>query len=628
MDTRMSLRDTTRRGAAALASLLLAASGLAPAQTSASRTETRPDWRRVGSTSLAMNLSAPAGGLVDRVWFDAGGMLFARTGDGRVFATRDYERWEPGAAEPPADEAGSLVRVSAGVAYRGGAHVWRSEDGGLAWRNMTEVGGQSLLGGRVADLAVDPTSGERVAVAAETGVWLTVDGGRTWTGLNEGFANMPVRRLLAAPRGSTGVRAAMLMGGRLKAFEWRPGDNEGWGPVEDSGLAAEEALRREVFEQTGFMVSAAAARGEVRYAGTEEGRLVASLDGGRSWRPSTGAMTGRVERFWVHPGDPRTALAIVTNGSSQSRLLRTVNGGAWWEDLTANLGETRIYGVTAHAATGAIYVATAKGVFWTVSDLQAPSPASAWQAIAAGWSGAKVYDVRLDDPGNLLIVAVEGEGVFSALGPHRMRNPVLVDSADGVQRAVAPGSLVSLLGGRAEGVTVQGRRGAVLAAQETESQIQLPYSLAGTRADIEIARRQGRIWFGLPLKTAAPAIVVGRDGAPMVLDAESGLQLDALNTARGGMRLQILMAGLGRVTPDWPVGLAAPLADPPRVAAPLKVFVDRTELVVERATLAPGYIGYYLVEVRLPEFLPAGAVELSVEASGEFSNRVRLTTVE
>jgi uncharacterized protein (TIGR03437 family) len=94
------------------------------------------------------------------------------------------------------------------------------------------------------------------------------------------------------------------------------------------------------------------------------------------------------------------------------------------------------------------------------------------------------------------------------------------------------------------------------------------------------------------------------------------------------MRLQLLMGGLGRVIPDWPAGMAAPLADPPRVASPLRAWLDGAEIPVQRATLAPGYIGYYLVELRLPEFLPAGALELSVEAAGERSNRVRLYVAE
>lgn len=623
MDTRMSLRDTTRIGTAVRAGLLLATAGILSAQMLPLPSE----WRRIGSTSVALNLSSSAGGVVERVWFD-GGALYARLTGGRVFATQDFEKWERRSAVPSQPDRNTFVRAAAGVFYRAGAQVWRSDDGGSRWNNLTETGGQSLLGGGILDLAVDPADPDRVAVAAETGIWISLDGGRTWAGLNDGLPNLAVRRILAAPRGRSGVRAAISVAGRLSAFEWRPGETAGWLESADATLAQEQALRLQTSSALGVKVSAVSAAGATRYAGAVDGRLWASEDGGVNWRLSAGSMSGQVDRIWTDPADPRTALAIVSPDAAHSRLLRTVNAGAWWEDISSNLPETRIFGVAAHLPTGAIYLATAKGLYWTASDLRAPAPATAWQALPAGWPQAKVYDVRLDDAGHLLLAAVDGEGVFAALAPHRIRQPVLVDAADGVERAAAPGSLLSLLGGRAESVTAQGRRGAVLAMQDAESQIQLPYSLSGSRVDIEIAGRRGRLAFGLPLKTASPAIVVGGDGAPMVLDADSGLQLDVLNGARGGMRLQVLMSGLGRVTPDWPVGLAAPLSDAPRVVAPLKAWIDGVEAAVVRATLAPGYIGYYLVELQLPGTLPAGAFELSIEAAGERSNRVRLYTVE
>lgn len=624
MDTRMSRSDTTWSRTVAAAALIALISGAALAQSG----PMGADWRRIGSTSVHVNLSSTAGGPIERVWFDAGGLLHVRRPDGRVFATADFEKWARTAAEPPQVTENELIRSVRGVTYRAGENVLRSDNGGATWKNLTEFHGQSLLGGRVLDLAVDITSADRIAVASETGVWASIDGGRTWAGLNDGLPNLAVRRLLAAPRGSNGVRAAILTGGETAAFEWRGGEAGGWLPVADDTIAREEVFRLQAAERIQSAIAAAALSGGIGYAGGADGRLWASQDSGITWRVAAGGPVGLAERFWVDQANPRTALAVVRAGASEWRLLRTVNGGAWWDDLTANLGETRIYGVTAHVPTGAIYVAAARGVFWTLGDLRAPTPPTTWQQIAPAWPDGAVMDVRLDGPGHLLIAAVDGEGLYSMLAPHRLREPVLVDAADMVERAVAPGSLLSLLGGRAEQVAAQTQQGAVLAAQDSESQIQLPYGLSGERVQIEIAGRQGRLRFDRPLRAASPAIVVASDGNAMVLDAESGLQLDALNSARGGMRLQILMSGLGRVVPEWPAGLAAPLADPPRVAAPLRAYLDGAQIPVERATLAPGYIGYYLVEVRLPEFVAPGALELSVEAAGERSNRVRLLASE
>ena len=108
----------------------------------------------------------------------------------------------------------------------------------------------------------------------------------------------------------------------------------------------------------------------------------------------------------------------------------------------------------------------------------------------------------------------------------------------------------------------------------------------------------------------------------MLLDADSGLMLDARNTARSGSRIQILMTGLGKVRPDWPTGMPVPLQQPPAVRATVAAYLDRAPIEVLSATLAPVYIGLYLVEIRLPAILNAGPAELYITADGQESNRV------
>ncbi|MCX6638517.1 MAG: hypothetical protein NT090_25970, partial [Acidobacteria bacterium] len=86
---------------------------------------------------------------------------------------------------------------------------------------------------------------------------------------------------------------------------------------------------------------------------------------------------------------------------------------------------------------------------------------------------------------------------------------------------------------------------------------------AGSALAIALETAGGRLTLGVPLRDASPAVFVDRDGAPMVLDADRGLQLDAMTPARSESRIQILATGLGRVQTEWPTGLAAPLESPP-----------------------------------------------------------------
>ena len=117
---------------------------------------------------------------------------------------------------------------------------------------------------------------------------------------------------------------------------------------------------------------------------------------------------------------------------------------------------------------------------------------------------------------------------------------------------------------------------------------------------------------------------MGRDGLPTVYDADSGEPIDLRNAAHSGSRIQIMATGLGRVQPDWPSGLAAPLENPPAVQAAVGVFLDGDSLRVTRAVLAPGYVGFYIVEAELPAINNAGPSELYIGAAGQASNRVQI----
>jgi uncharacterized protein (TIGR03437 family) len=70
--------------------------------------------------------------------------------------------------------------------------------------------------------------------------------------------------------------------------------------------------------------------------------------------------------------------------------------------------------------------------------------------------------------------------------------------------------------------------------------------------------------------------------------------------------------------------MAAPLENPPVVAATVKAYLDHIPVQVTSAALAPGYVGFYLIEVQLPVLVNAGPAELYIAADGQESNRVQV----
>ncbi len=594
----------------------------------------RLDWRHVGGTSVDLTLASPATGPVRSVWYSPDGSeLYAQTAKGKIFATRDFELWTaaPGATPLSLPEFnGDTVRLPepgarlvrdprrADRLYALGAHLYRSADEGNSWTDLTGYGEHSVIGDGITGLAVSPREDGDLVVSNAFGVWRSLDDGLAWAGLNQNLPNFPVARILADPGKASLVRVVADGFGELEAAAWI---SRQWLPADQAAPDAAAELQLAYSRAIGATVTASAAAGDLVYAGTAAGALYLSMDRGRTWSATNAPATGPINALFVDPQEPRTALAVAA--SRGPRVLRTTNAGIVWEDLTANLGEVEAHGVAADRSSGAIYVATERGLYYTRGDLVNPSPATPWTLLSGNLPEAPAMDVQLGAGGSQIYVALYGYGIYAAATP-RQAGLRWFNAADYSSRPAAPGSLLSISGGKVERAEAGGLNFPVLAASDAESQVQVPYEAAGPMVSLAVEASAGRATLPLPVQDVSPAIFVDRDGVPMLLDADSGLMLGPANTARSRSRIQIFATGLGKVKPTWPTGLAAPLENPPEVITPVGVFLDGAAALVTRAVLAPGYIGFYLVEIQLPAIVNSGPAELYLVAGGRESNRVRI----
>jgi uncharacterized protein (TIGR03437 family) len=599
-------------------------------------------WRPIGNTVIDRSLAGLASGPVDRVWYSAdGSQLLLRTTSGNVFATSDFETWKPTSATPPASPSppvsGRLPEANAQTRsarpgsrlYAFAKFVYSSGNGGSSWDNLTGYRNTSIIGNGLRDLAISPANEDEAAVAGQSGVFRTVDGGKSWSGLNQGLPNLPSAQILAVPSGDQGARLALP---DATVIEWEPGQKQAWLPADNTSHLTDLALRQALGARYGVRVTALAASGEMIYLGTADGQIRVSTDRGNNYTSYNVPDGGSVERFWTDPADPRIAIAVLgqrstsaTGPSPSVHVLRTINGGEW-DDITGNLPDSPVTGVTADRASRAVYVATSRGVFYAPVNLETLGNTASWTFLS-GLPDAPAADVKLDDGGNQLFAAIGGYGVYSTLAPHRLSDPRVVSAADFVARAAAPGSLISVAGARVTSGQVRGQQGnvplAVLASTDTETQIQVPFDARGSALSLAVSSGDRNITLpSVPLEAAAPAIFVV-DGSPMLYDADTGVMLDAMNPARSRGHIQILATGLGRVTPDWPTGIAGPVDNPPKVAATVTALLDRQPVEVTKAVLAP-YIGYYLIEIEVPKIVNYGPAELYIQVGTQASNRVRV----
>ncbi len=220
--------------------------------------------------------------------------------------------------------------------------------------------------------------------------------------------------------------------------------------------------------------------------------------------------------------------------------------------------------------------------------------------------------------------ATQGNGVFATLAPHRF--PRSAGGFDGGSGRSCDSAGIADQRGRYQGAnrTRGNLTVPVLTASDGESNLQIPFEARGNSLSLTLESANGQVTMPVQLEAASPGIFVDReDGSPILLDGDTGVMLDAMNTAHARGRIQILATGLGLTNPNWPTGLAAPADNPPQVAATVKAYLDREPVEVTRAVLAP-YIGFYMVEIEVPKIVNYGPAELYIEVGGKASNRVRV----
>ena len=582
-----------------------------------------PEWSSVAGYTVNLGLAGPATGPVQSVWYSPGGKrLLARTESGRVFETADFQHWSLNATDavpPPSAPPGAQTLPESGVQFETSGtrrysvtrdNVYATDDGRL-WVNLTGFNGLSIIGSGFSALAVSPSDPLDVTAANRSGVWRSLDGGLSWQGLNEELPNLDARGLV-------GQRTVILGDAALLDAKLAAVTAGKWTPVE--GVAPDSVLREALAAKYAIAATVAAQNGSVIYAGTADGRLLVIADESATPRSWTIPVAGSIDRIWVDPGNSQAALAAA--GAS---LYRTTNGGTFWDDVTGTLNAGAIHGITADSSAGVVYAATDGGVFSGRLSLTAADPLPAkWTSVQGDLPIATAWDARLNVDGTLTVL-LDGYGVYETPAPHHAQTPRIVNGADMSDRAAAPGSVISVLGANVKQASTGRNLYPVLLASGQSSQLQVPFEVAPGMLQLVVQGDGGGLWMApLNVQEASPAIFVDADGTPMIQDAASGLVIDSGTPLHPGATVQVLATGLGRVTPEWPTGVPAPVDSPPAVVAPVTAFLDGTPIRVTRATLAPTLVGNYLVELEIPPIVNRGASELRIVVNGEESNRVKL----
>ncbi len=242
-----------------------------------------------------------------------------------------------------------------------------------------------------------------------------------------------------------------------------------------------------------------------------------------------------------------------------------MNGGGFWDDITANLPETAAaHGVTADRASGAIYVATDAGVFFTATDLGSAGRPGSWTLLSAEPARGRGHRREV---GRGREPDLCRAGWIWSLFRHRTASAARCTGGKrgGLQRPAGGAGSAAERAGGARGIGHERRCGGAGSGcvRHRIRRFRSRFRPKEIRCRCRWTLPPGALTFQVPLRSVSPAIFVDPEGTPLIMDAASGILLDSSKPARASSRIQVLATGFGQVKPDWPTGLAAPLNDPP-----------------------------------------------------------------
>ena len=168
-------------------------------------------------------------------------------------------------------------------------------------------------------------------------------------------------------------------------------------------------------------VAAAKTNPNVIYAGTDDGWLWGTRDGGVTWTRFTDPAlpTRWVTRVAVDPTDANVAYVTYSglrNADNNAHVLRTLDGGAHWTDISGNLPFAPTQDVVVDPTNlNRVFVASDLGVFIANVAKAKGNPTVRWLRLGHGLPRAPVNDLEYNASTNTLYAATYGRGIFTLL---------------------------------------------------------------------------------------------------------------------------------------------------------------------------------------------------------------------
>ena len=165
--------------------------------------------------------------------------------------------------------------------------------------------------------------------------------------------------------------------------------------------------------QTIFTISESPFKFGVIYAGTDDGRLWLTKDGGIHWKEITKGLKPHkwISRVIASKYDPATVY-VTQNGKRDDDfapyVFKSNNYGKTWINITSNIpiGPVNVIKEDPHKK-GILYVGTDYGVFVSLND------GKSWYSLSANLPTTYVHDLIIHPRDNIMVIATHGRGMWA-----------------------------------------------------------------------------------------------------------------------------------------------------------------------------------------------------------------------
>lgn len=149
----------------------------------------------------------------------------------------------------------------------------------------------------------------------------------------------------------------------------------------------------------------------VIFAGTEDGNVWSTTDGGNNWNLLSAALPNLwVTRVAVHPTDAQTAYVTFSGYKMEDyipHVFKTTDGGSNWTDISSNLPGFPVNDIIIDPdSLGNLYIATDFGVYVSFDD------GGIWEVMGSDLPAVPVFDLVLHNPSRTLVAGTYGRSMY------------------------------------------------------------------------------------------------------------------------------------------------------------------------------------------------------------------------